>query len=186
MKKTSLLFLFSIYLSTLCAQELAVDYGQYIYNLVIAGNKNLIDEFVDLNQYGAYIDRLDELQADEKEELKKGATKSYPEVKRDYNEECKRILGLYTESKQAGTKFNFLTSTFTPSKNFPDIGMVVCYYEALLPGEEETVEDAFRFECIKTKSGWRVLDGFFDEPTMNWMIWTNLSPPNTKLFTATM
>lgn len=163
------------YMSLLClatytfghAQPTAEEYGIVIFNQIIDNNAQLKNEFVDLVQYTAYIDRLEKLPEEERETMKLGATKSYTEVKQLFDLECVNILKLYQRNKKSGATFVFLKSVFVQSKNFPDIGLVTCYYQASIPGEEELLEDALVFECLKTESGWRILDGFFDAPEIN-------------------
>lgn len=149
------------------AQGSPEEYGLKIYEYIMSGNMALAEEFVDLNQYTSYIDRLEKLPQEEKEAIKADASKSYTEVKQSFNVECQKILRLYSLNRRAGSTFEFTKSTFTQSKNFPDIGFVTCFYVANIPVEEEPLVDAFVFECIKTANGWRILDGFFDAPEIN-------------------
>ena len=156
--------LFTCYLFALPidAQNTYADYGRYVYDLVLSGNRELVYEFVDLNEYTAYIDRLDKLPEEIKEEIKFDATRSYTDVRKGFEEECIRILDLYTNSVKSGATFEYSVTEFEPGKNFPDIGFITCYYIVNLPDAEEPEEDAIRFECILTKNGWRILDGFFN------------------------
>ncbi len=143
-------------------QESYADYGKHVYELVLNGSNELYDQFVDLNDYTAYIDRLEKLPEHLKEEIKRDATKSYTDVRKDYSLECSRILDLYKNARQEGTTFKYSATEYAASKNFPDIGFLTVYYIVNIPGFEEPEEDALRFECIKTVNGWRILDGFFD------------------------
>ena len=162
------IILFCLFNSLLAqSQGSAEEYGLKIYDLIMTGNAALTDEFVDLNQYTSYIDRLEKLPQEEKEAIKADASKSYTEVKQNFNAECQKIVKLYSLNSRAGSTFEFTNCTFTQSKNFPDIGFVTCYYVANIPVEEEPLEDAFVFECLKTENGWRILDGFFDAPEIN-------------------
>jgi len=149
------------------AQQTAEEYGIVIFNYIIQNNTQLNKEFVDLVQYTSYIDRLEKLPEEEREAIKLDATKSYAEVRQLFDLACTNILNLYQSNTELGATFIFLNSVFAKSKNFPDIGLVTCYYQANIPGEEEPLEDAIVFECIKTGSGWRILDGFFDAPEIN-------------------
>ncbi len=151
-----------------CASEFATaqsgyaNYGKKIYTMIIENNNELLDEFIDLQDYTAYIDRLDKLPPAEKEEIKRDASRSYTDVLKDYEVECTRILKLYTNSHNEGITFTYSTTEFEPSRNFPNIGIITFYYIVDIPGFEEPEEDGLRFECIKTSNGWRILDGFFD------------------------
>jgi hypothetical protein len=139
------------------------EYGSYIFNMLIKNDKKIADEFVDLIDYTAYIDRIDKLPESEKDEIKYNASKSYTSIRNLYNKECNRILKLYKTSQSRGATFTYTTCDFKPSKNFPDIGFMTCYYLVQLPGEDEEEElDTILFECIRTVNGWRILDGFFD------------------------
>ena len=137
-------------------------YGNYIFELVLSGSLQLQQEFVDLAEYTAYIDQLNNLPENVREEIKYDATRSYNDVRLDYERECSRIIKLYQNSKASGATFKFDLCEFTPSKNFPNIGFITCLYTVNLPDEEEPEGDALRFECINTVNGWRILDGFFD------------------------
>lgn len=165
--KTYLLSFFCLGFVLTQAQETAEEYGLVIFNHIIQNNSQIEDEFVDLIQYTSYIDRLEQLPEEERESIKLGASKSYTEVRQNYAIECANILELYQSNTKLGAQFTYLYSAFSSSKNFPDIGLITCYYRANLPGEEEPLEDAIVFECIKTTSGWRILDGFFDAPEIN-------------------
>ncbi len=165
-KITSLLFLF-LFAKTALPQENTANYALHVYELIVNGDARLADEFVDLNQYTAYVDRLTNLPEEDRELMKDVAAKSYSEVKNTFNTECLKILKLYQGVKKKGSTFTYLKSIFTPSKSFPDIGMLTCFYIANIPNEEEPLEDAIRFEVIKTSSGWRILDGFYDDPAIN-------------------
>lgn len=137
-------------------------YGAYIFDLVLYGSYQLQDEFVDLTEYTAYIDRLNNLPEHIREEIKYDATRGYNDVRLDYEAECARIIALYKASAASGATFKLDMCEFEPSKNFPNIGFITCYYTVNLPDEEEPEGDALRFECINTPNGWRILDGFFD------------------------
>lgn len=143
------------------------EYGELVYNMITHGDRNLNDQFIDLNQYAAYIDNLETLEEFEKENMKYGAQENYSDIRHDFDSECNRIIDLYAEDANYGTTFTFEVCEFEANKAFPDLGMITCYYIADIPGEEEPVRDAIRFECIKTVSGWRILDGFFDETYAN-------------------
>lgn len=160
-------------LTTFCLMQFALQaqnnfdkYGKYIYELVLSGNRELVYEFVDLNEYTSYIDRLEKLPTEIKEEIKFDATRSYTEVRKGFESECYRILDLYQNSQKNGTTFKYSVTEFKASKNFPDIGFITCYYIVNLPDGEEPEEDAIRFECIYTTNGWRILDGFFNDPNL--------------------
>lgn len=162
------LILFFVILSRLAtAQQTAEEYGKHVYELITTGSKELNNQFIDLNQYATYIDNLQTLEEHEKENMKYGAQLNYTHVRHDFENECSRILRLYTNDANHGTQFTFEACTFNANKNFPNLGMVTCYYMADIPKEEEPVRDALVFECIKTESGWRILDGFFDETYAN-------------------
>jgi hypothetical protein len=137
-------------------------YGAYIFEMVLSGNQQLKNEFIDLVAYTSYVDQLQNLPEYIREEIKYDATRDYHDVRLDYEQECSRILALYQQSKDAGTSFSFDMCAFAPNKNFPDIGIITCFYTVNLPDEEEPEGDALRFECIYTPNGWRILDGFFD------------------------
>ena len=124
-------------------------------------------EFVDLNQYTAYIDRLEKLPEEEKEMIKADASRTYTEARQTYIDECKSILALYQINLNEGATFEFMNCEFSQSKNFPDIGLLTCFYTAIIPSEETPLVDAIVFECIKTGTGWRILDGFYDAPEIN-------------------
>jgi CRISPR/Cas system CMR-associated protein Cmr5 small subunit len=156
------ILVFACSLSAAVAQSNYASYGKKIYSMIIENNKNLMDEFIDLRDYTAYIDRLEKLPAEEKEAIKWDASRSYADVLKDYEVECTRILNLYAQSKREGITFTFSTAEFKPNKNFPNIGILTFYYMIDIPGFEEPEEDGLRFECIKTSSGWRILDGFFE------------------------
>lgn len=143
-------------------QDDFTEYGKLIYTMIIQNDRGLLNEFVDLREYTAYIDQLDKLPAKEKESIKRDASRSYKDVLRDYEDECLRILSLYANSKEEGISFSYSTTEFNPSRNFPNIGIITFYYIVEIPGFEEPEEDGIRFECIRTKNGWRILDGFFD------------------------
>lgn len=153
-------------------------YGAYIFDLVLYGSNQLQDEFIDLTEYTAYIDRLNNLPEHIREEIKYDATRSYNEVRLDYEAECARIIQLYKQSAATGATFRFDMCEFEPSKNFPNIGFITCYYTVNLPDEEEPEGDALRFECINTPNGWRILDGFFDA-TNPWS-WSSFLALNRK------
>lgn len=164
-----LLFLF-LANQSLAQQQTPEEYGLNIYTLVVNNKTSLVNEFVELGEYNAYIDRLAELPDKVREDIKYDATRTYNDVQKEFEKECSRILKLYKRGQIKGIKFSYLYSTFEPSKNFPDIGFITCVYSSVLPededeydlGEEEDTRDAFRFEAIKTANGWRILDGFFD------------------------
>lgn len=154
-------------IATANGQVSAEDYGLQIYKMIISGDRELSNEFVDLQQYSAYIDNLNSLPEDQKENIKRNAAKSYSEVRHDFDSECNRIISLYVDGLKTGTTFTFSNCAFEIDKQFPNIGMITCYYIADIPEEEEPVADAIKFECIKTDTGWRILDGFFDETYAN-------------------
>lgn len=161
---TLIFFLLTISLS---AQDSVIDYGKKIYTYIVNNNLDLTNEFVNLQQYSAFVDELANIPDEQKEDLKHHAVKSYTEVKRDFINECIRILELYHRNQKNGVELTFLNCQYIPSKHFPKIGMLSCFYIANIPEEEEPLEDAIRFECIKTANGWRILDGFFDDPRIN-------------------
>jgi len=150
------------------SQQTPEEYGRSIYELVVNNKTTLVNEFVELAEYNAYIDRLAQLPENVREEIKYDASRSYNEVYKEYEKECQRILKLYKRGQVKGIKFSYLNSTFEPSKNFPNLGFITCVYTTVLPEDEYEFEDgddnrdAFRFEAIKTANGWRILDGFFD------------------------
>ena len=161
-------FFISLHFAAHCfAQQSAEEYGKMIYQYIVNNNNQLPNEFVDLVQYTSYIDRLEKLPEEDREAIKANASRSYSEVRQYFVEECSRILKLYETNSTLGATFEFRMSVFTQNKNFPDIGLVKCFYIANIPAEEEPLEDAIVFECIKTASGWRILDGFFDAPEIN-------------------
>ena len=149
------------------SQSTAEEYGELVYKMIIRGDQNLNDQFIDLNQYAAYIDNLETLEEFEKDNMKYSAQENYSDIRYDFDKECNRILDLYAEDANYGTTFTFEACEFEANKTFPDLGMMTCYYIADIPDEEEPVRDAIRFECIKTANGWRILDGFFDETDAN-------------------
>ena len=149
------------------AQSTAEEYGELIYNMITKGDRLLSEQFIDLNQYAAYIDNLETLEEIEKDNMKYGAQQNYSDIRHDFDNECNRILELYAADVEYGTRFTFEVCEFEANKAFPNLGMVTCYYIADIPNEEEPVRDAIRFECIRTASGWRILDGFFDETYAN-------------------
>lgn len=149
------------------AQNSVEDYGKEIYTKIMQGNTELMNEFVDLNQYTSYIDRLEKLPQEEKELIKAGASKTYTEARKTYNDECLGILELYKSNIKSGATFAFINCTYKQSKNFPDIGLLTCFYTANIPVEEDPLIDAIVFECIKTATGWRILDGFYEAPEIN-------------------
>lgn len=129
----------------------------------MTNNRGLNDEFVNLVEYTAYIDRLESLPEQQKENIKIGAVKNYSNVRSAYDLECYRILTLYKQSLSIGAEFEFSSCSFKPHKYFNEIGFLTIYYTVMLPGEEEAEVDAIKFECIKTANGWKILDGFFDD-----------------------
>ncbi len=167
MKLVILFFGWTLLLSPGIAQESAEDYGLLIFNMITTGNSDLNEQFIDLNQYSAYIDNLKVLEEHEKENMKYGAEQNYSDIRHDFDSECTRILELYKEGKLSGITFSFELCEFEPNKNFPNLGIVTCYYIADIPEEEEPVRDAILFECVQTQNGWRILDGFFDETYAN-------------------
>ena len=61
-------FLFAVLISIAGFSQITVEeYGKAIYNQIMSGKHELTNEFVDLNQYTAYIDRLEKLPEEEKE-----------------------------------------------------------------------------------------------------------------------
>lgn len=155
-----IIFFFSANLNLL--QNSAIEYGDNIFDLLLTNSPELEHQFVELNEYTAYIDALQKLPEHIKEQIKYDATRSYNDVRVDFEQECSRIKSLYKSGLDEGMQFHLDFCTFEPSKNFPNIGEITCYYTVNIPGDEESAEDALRFECLKTESGWRILDGFFD------------------------
>jgi hypothetical protein len=148
------------------AQQSSEAYGQTIYELIVSDNPILINEFVELAEYTAYIDRLAKLPEEQREAIKFDATRSYNDVQKDFQRECQRMLKLYRKAQASGIDFTYQLSFFEPSKNFPEIGFITCVYTTELPEDEEPLveednQDAFKFEAIQTANGWRILDGFF-------------------------
>ena len=148
------------------AQQTSDAYGKTIYELIISNNPILINEFVELAEYTAYIDRLAKLPEEQREAIKFDATRSYNDVQKDFQRECQRMLKLYRKGHENGIAFSYSQSFFEPSKNFPEIGFITCIYTTELPEDEDPLveednRDAFKFEAIKTANGWRILDGFF-------------------------
>lgn len=138
------------------------DYSKRIFEMLMKNNFALANEFVDLIEYTAYIDRMENMPEAQKENLKTGALKSYDAVKIQFNKECYRILKMYKQSLANGASLSLDSCNFKPNKYFKEIGFITIYYIVAMPGEEAEI-DAIRFECIKTANGWRILDGFFDE-----------------------
>jgi len=138
------------------------EYSKYIFKLLLSNNYALANEFVDLIEYTAYIDRLEKLPDAQKENIKIGAVKSYDAIKTQFNKECHRILKIYKKSIASGASFTYEDCNFKANKFFKEIGFITVNYNVLMPGEEDEF-DAIRFEVIKTANGWRILDGFFDE-----------------------
>ena len=160
-------FLLLVFSKACFSQHTATEYGSIIYNLILENNSALVNEFVELAEYTAYIDDLGQLPEQVREEIKFDASRSYNDVRKDFESECQRMLNLYSKGKASGITFSYFASFLEPSKNFPDIGFITCVYTTDLNDDEEDLteednRDAFRFEAIKTASGWRILDGFFD------------------------
>ena len=119
------------------AQTSPEEYGQNIYEMIITGNRNLNEQFIDLNQYSTYIDNLNTLEEIEKDNMKYGAEQNYSDIRHDFDTECNRILDLYADDTDYGTQFKFEICEFESNKSFPNLGMITCYYIADIPREEE-------------------------------------------------
>ena len=156
MKK--LLFIIFILPVTLLAQRDCEPFGSKVFDLIVSAKSELKNEFIDLIEYQSYVDRLT-MDDSKKEDLKEHAMNSYMSLKKNYYNECNRIIEFYNDLKEDGYTFNYQYCTHKANPKYPGIGFIELFYLAERKGK--ITDDSISFECIYTNGGWRIIDGFY-------------------------
>lgn len=142
------------------AQDECEPYGKYIFGLMVENDLELKAEFVDLLAYQSYVDHLP-LDAEKKELMKEHAIDNYITLKKSYLKEASRILKVYQKLQKQDAKLSYQYCTFKANPKYPGIGFIQLFY--LVQLDDDVIDDSISFECIYTSSGWKIIDGFYQE-----------------------
>jgi len=124
-----------------------------------------------LQEYLAFVDRSytaslsglsEEKRALKADELKKDAGKDYARFRREFEQSCRDIADFLDDYRKEGYVLEVLSATGAPDPEDRSVYRMLCTLSMVHPEERQTLR--LGYLAIYTPSGWRLLDGFFENP----------------------
>ncbi len=118
--------------------------------------------FVDQSYTASLAGLSEEKRAAKADELKKSAGKDYPKFRKEYEQSCRDIADFLDDYRREGYILEVLSATGAPDPEDRSIYRMLCTLSLVHPEERQTLR--LGYLAIYTPSGWRLLDGFFENP----------------------
>jgi|GEM_PF-2022491 len=124
-----------------------------------------------LQEYLAFVDGSyasglsglsEEKRAAKADELKQRAGKDYTRFRREYEQSCRDMADFLGDFLKEGYQIEVLAASGQPDAEDKSVYRMVCTLSLVHTEDRQVLR--LGYLAINTPSGWRVLDGFFENP----------------------